>query len=167
MDQSDIRKLRLRALIDHQFGGRVAAFAQAVALKPEQVYRWLTKNPTADTRRITEDSARRIESTLGLIPSTLDNPDPAAAFHPSEVFHGATPNDGPLLLSGNINTVREPAPFAPHGKRSDWPFELVDRARYYALPPDKQRQVQQLMNEAIALCETGKSERAAKSKRPA
>jgi len=166
MDVFAIRKHRLRALADRHFDGKLRALADAAGMKPEQMYRWLTKNPAADTRRVTEDSAREIESRLGLIAGSLDDSSSDAPFYARDAAHSESMKPAAIPLSTDSKRTAEPAPFQALGKTA-WPFEMVDPARYYALSEAGRQEVQQRMNEAIALCEIGMFQRDAQTKRPA
>jgi transcriptional regulator with XRE-family HTH domain len=65
------RLLNLRYLINTRFGGNTTACAKALGLKPPQLQRWITANE-AVRQGISEDSARAMESKLGLHPKSLD-----------------------------------------------------------------------------------------------
>ena len=60
MDTYQARRANLLRLIDEDFDGNQTAFAAAVGVKPPQVNRWVSET-ASEKRRITEDSARRIE----------------------------------------------------------------------------------------------------------
>lgn len=167
MDIDRIRKDRLRDLVDLHFGGKVRALADALAMKAEQLYRWLTKNPDADTRRFSEESARSIERKLNLIPLALDQQRGNSPFYPDRpAVEPGNPNE--LERLSNTNRVAEPAIYGWNVQpRAPWPFPLVSSERYYALSEDDRALVQQRINEAIALCELRLIERAASKKRPA
>ncbi len=60
MDIYQARRTNLLRLINDDFGGNQTAFAVVVGVKPPQVNRWVSET-ASEKRRITEDSARRIE----------------------------------------------------------------------------------------------------------
>jgi|GEM_PF-3692820 len=70
MDISQIRRARLKQLINDQFEGVVLRFAEAMEMKPPQVHRWLTQAKSG--QNIREDSARNIESRCGLPRGWMD-----------------------------------------------------------------------------------------------
>ncbi|WP_341674976.1 hypothetical protein [Niveibacterium sp. SC-1] len=76
MDISQIRRARLKQLIDDQFGGVVLRFAEAMDMKPPQVHRWLTQAKSG--QNIREDSARNIETRCGLTRGWMDLPEGGA-----------------------------------------------------------------------------------------
>ena len=67
MDVFEIRKVRLRELIDSNFDGVQRRFADAIDRQPDYVSRILR-----GTKRLGEQLARDIENTLGLPPRWLD-----------------------------------------------------------------------------------------------
>lgn len=71
MDTYESRRANLQMLIDREFGGNQAALATVLGLKPPQVNRWLSST-AKDTRKITEESARRIERACGKEDGWLD-----------------------------------------------------------------------------------------------
>lgn len=74
MDIYEIRRERLVTLIDSQCNGRQAELSARTGIKATQINRWIsTKNNSP--RRITEDSARAIESKMALPSGWLDQPD--------------------------------------------------------------------------------------------
>lgn len=79
MDKNEIRRLRLRQLIDERYEGKVARLAAFLDMKPPQLHRWL-----AGGQGVHENSARGIERDCGLPPGWLDLP-PAALPEPSNV----------------------------------------------------------------------------------
>lgn len=76
MDIYELRKQRLREMIDDHFSGKVARFAAFSGIKSTQIHRWLSDS-TTNPRKITEDSAREIEkklTTYGIRPGEMDVP---------------------------------------------------------------------------------------------
>jgi hypothetical protein len=71
MDVYEIRRLRLRELIDTRFRGVVKRCAEHMEMKPPQLHRWLSTK-SKDSRRIEYDSARTIEEKNGLPAGWLD-----------------------------------------------------------------------------------------------
>lgn len=68
MDMTDIRRTRLRKLIDEHFGGVVLRLAERLQKKPPQVHRWLAENGQG----IHETSAREIERLCHMPSGWLD-----------------------------------------------------------------------------------------------
>lgn len=165
MDVYGYRKARLLRLIALEFEGVKGRFANAIGVKPEQVYRWFPRSPTADTRQIEYKTARKIEAKLGLTPLCLESESVDAPFRSRESDHGAREKAEEILLpaysSGITNQKDSPqaAEMSPW-----WPFPLVDRARYLQLSEAQKRLVQEHMNAAITLCEGTDTPR---QKRPA
>lgn len=76
MDIYELRKQRLREIIDDYFNGKVARLAAYSGIKSTQIHRWLSE-ATTNPRKITEDSAREIERKLtavGVRPGEMDVP---------------------------------------------------------------------------------------------
>lgn len=73
MDMTEIRRTRLRKLIDEHFGGVVLRLAERLQKKPPQVHRWLAENGQG----IHETSAREIERLCHMPNGWLDG-DPVA-----------------------------------------------------------------------------------------
>jgi phage repressor protein C with HTH and peptisase S24 domain len=71
MDIRKIRQMRLRQLIDDQFGGVDAVFAGKIGRAPSYIARMFTKK-AEHHRNISEQMAREIESICGLEPAWLD-----------------------------------------------------------------------------------------------
>lgn len=70
----DLRRKRLRVLIDRYFAGNVAAFARAIKRPAPNVHRWLaTDKPYG--QGISEDVARDIEAHTGVGADFLDTDD--------------------------------------------------------------------------------------------
>ena len=83
MDKSEIRRVRLRQLIDDRYDGKVARLAAFLDMKPPQLHRWLSGG-----QGVHENSARGIERACGLPPGWLDIPPdapPPALPEPSNV----------------------------------------------------------------------------------
>ncbi len=74
MDIYQARRTNLLRLIDGDFGGNQTAFAVVVGVKPPQVNRWVSET-ASEKRRITEDSARRIEEKCSKPAGWLDAAD--------------------------------------------------------------------------------------------
>lgn len=68
MDMNEIRRTRLRKLIDEHFGGVVLRLAERLQKKPPQVHRWLAENGQG----IHETSAREIERLCHMPTGWLD-----------------------------------------------------------------------------------------------
>lgn len=167
MDVYGYRKQRLQRLIALEFDGKKRRFADAMGMKPEQVYRWLTTNPKADTRRIEYESARKIEQKLGLSPLCLEAADIGAPYRDRDPRHESREFGAEILLSDHSEGIGE----RKQSMRTTdvdawWPFPLVDRARFLRLDDAQQRMVQERMNEAITYCEAT-SPAAPRQKRPA
>lgn len=95
MNTTDIRRLRLRKLIDEQFSGVVLRLANRLDMKPPQLHRWL-----GGGQGMREDSARTIEDKLGLSRFWLDqetdlslssNTHPSQESAESRVVENVTP----------------------------------------------------------------------------
>lgn len=67
MGIKETRLNRLKELIATRFDGVALRLASALDMKPPQVHRWISGN-----QGIHEDSARMIETKLGLVPHWLD-----------------------------------------------------------------------------------------------
>lgn len=86
MDTNEIRRVKLRQLIDERYGGKVARLAAFLDMKPPQLHRWLSGG-----QGVHENSARAIERDCGLPPGWLDLPPdapPPAVPEPSNVSAG-------------------------------------------------------------------------------
>lgn len=116
MDIYELRRTRLRKLIDDKFDGVVLRCAEALTMKPPQLHRWLSVT-SKDRRRMEYDSARAIETTLGLPPLWLD---------------GGTENNVTVNDSASSN-----ASAIEYAKRAAWPFKRVTRERLMALRPEE------------------------------
>lgn len=114
MNVYEVRKTRLRQLIDIKFAGNVKRCAEALDMKPPQLHRWLSTT-SKDKRRIEFDSARNIEDRLGLRKNWLDSDDRDTNHGSTNVNAGdvaATPNSSgitrrqvheiPILTYGDI-----------------------------------------------------------------
>lgn len=75
MDIYEMRRVRLRKLIDDDFGGRQADFARFVLLAPSQVNRWLSST-AAKIPKINEASARDIEHKCNKPAGWMDSENP-------------------------------------------------------------------------------------------
>ncbi|BAP80932.1 transcriptional regulator [Pseudomonas sp. MT-1] len=82
MDTSDLRKIRVRQLIEQRFEGIAANFADAVNRTPSYVSRMLASNK--HSRGIGEEMARSIEQKLGLDNGWLDRPLDASEAVPAK-----------------------------------------------------------------------------------
>lgn len=74
MDIYEVRRSRLLALIDQACDGKQATLSARTGIKASQINRWISvenKSP----RRITEESARSIESSMRLPKGWLDHLD--------------------------------------------------------------------------------------------
>src|SRR5574340_388887 len=72
MDIYDIRREQLQRLIDERFDGTTKRLAEALDMPPPQIHRW--RSTTAkDKRRMEWESARNIESKLGLPDGWMDH----------------------------------------------------------------------------------------------
>ena len=71
MDTYAARRKGLIHLIATEYGGNQTTFADHIGVKPPQVNRWVS-GTASETRRITEDSARRIEERCGKPTGWLD-----------------------------------------------------------------------------------------------
>lgn len=69
MDTNEIRRVKLRQLIDERYDGKVARLAAFLDMKPPQLHRWLSGG-----QGVHENSARAIERDCGLPPGWLDLP---------------------------------------------------------------------------------------------
>lgn len=94
MEKNEIRRLRLRQLIDEGYNGKVAHLATRLGMKPPQLSRWLNNK-----QGIHEDSARGIERECGLHPGWLDLPPSDAPGHPTPALpEPSTPSDEDYAL---------------------------------------------------------------------
>lgn len=75
MDTNEIRRIKLRQLIDERYDGKVARLAAFLDMKPPQLHRWLSGG-----QGVHENSARAIERDCGLPPGWLDLPPDAPPF---------------------------------------------------------------------------------------
>jgi hypothetical protein len=94
MDIYDLRRSRLRSLIDSACQGNQAQLSSRTGIKAPQINRWLSLT-TNEPRRITEESARMIERKMQLTPGWLDRPEdyePLAARQPTATAAYFTPN---------------------------------------------------------------------------
>ncbi|WP_256207166.1 S24 family peptidase [Pseudomonas sp. P97.38] len=73
MDIKDIRRARVRQIIDRDFGGKDADFAAKVDKQPSYISRLFT-DKTEHLRNIGEKMARDFEMKCGLVPGSLDRP---------------------------------------------------------------------------------------------
>lgn len=69
MDKNDIRRARLRQVIDERFDGKVARLAAFLEMKPPQLHRWLSGK-----QGIHEDSAASMCEKIGLPAGWFDLP---------------------------------------------------------------------------------------------
>src|SRR5258708_16331300 len=100
MDIYDIRRKRLRQLIDEDFDGVAAQFARAVGSEPSYINRVLSDNPT-HRKNLGEDLARKYEHATGKSRLWLDTPDK---------LHGPPPNT--LFLPPGAHATSEHFPLA-------------------------------------------------------
>ncbi len=92
MDVSEIRKIRLRQLIDERFDGIDSAFALAIERSASYVSRVFSEN--RHSRGVGEKLARHVEQALELEPGYLDRPLSAteqAAVKPKEASYNLEP----------------------------------------------------------------------------
>lgn len=115
MDIYDLRRDRLRQIIDSRFGGVVLRCAEALEMKPPQLHRWLSLT-SRDRRRIEYDSARNIEHRLGIATLWMDQPTEEKPF------------DEPSKVTDNPPGIYKTNP-------PGWPFKRVDAARLQNLRP--------------------------------
>lgn len=73
MEIKDIRRARVRQIIDRDFGGKDADFAAKVDKQPSYISRLFTEK-AEHLRNIGEKMARDIELKCGLAPGSLDRP---------------------------------------------------------------------------------------------
>jgi phage repressor protein C with HTH and peptisase S24 domain len=73
MDIKDIRRARVRQIIDRDFGGKDADFAARVDKQPSYISRLFT-DKAEHLRNIGEKMARDFEMKCGLAPGSLDRP---------------------------------------------------------------------------------------------
>jgi DnaJ-domain-containing protein 1 len=107
MDTNEIRRVKLRQLIDERYDGKVARLAAFLDMKPPQLHRWLSGG-----QGVHENSARAIERDCGLPPGWLDLPPdapPSALPEPSNVSATPEPTVADLLerLRAEIATQPE------------------------------------------------------------
>lgn len=79
MEIKEIRRLRLRQLIDEKFNGKATRLAEALDMKPPQIHRWLNGG-----QGMVEESAKKICDKLSLPPGYLDREGDAPGL-PAEV----------------------------------------------------------------------------------
>lgn len=79
MDIFDTRRAQLRRLIKEVSDGNQAAFAKETGIKAPQINRWLSST-AAESRNITEPSARSIEKKAGKTEGWLDQKPPSATL---------------------------------------------------------------------------------------
>lgn len=72
MDTKEIRRLRLRQIIDERYDGFAGQFADAHGFKRPQVSRWVTENAVS-RQGISEQSARAIETREGKPSGWMDS----------------------------------------------------------------------------------------------
>lgn len=75
MEIHEIRRYRLKRVIDELFSGVTLRCANALDMKPPHLHRWLSRSKSG--QNISEQSARRIEQRLDLMDDALDIPPPA------------------------------------------------------------------------------------------
>lgn len=76
----DIRRERLRQLIDEEFEGKQAGLCRRIDRLPQQVSAWLRAPDKPGAKNINDTSAREVEQQLGKRRGWLDT-DPAAIKH--------------------------------------------------------------------------------------
>ncbi|MGU9827756.1 S24 family peptidase [Pseudomonas sp. LF242] len=88
MEIKDIRRARVRQIIDRDFGGKDADFAAKVEKQPSYISRLFTDKPE-HLRNIGERMARDFEQKCGLEPGHLDQPLSDADLASSSVSNAA------------------------------------------------------------------------------
>lgn len=80
-DQQNTRRANVRAILAQTFSGNQSAFARRIKVVPETIANLTTDGPRRT--RVTDRIASRIETSLGLIPGSLDTtflpPSPSVA----------------------------------------------------------------------------------------
>lgn len=130
MGISEIRRTRLRKLIDERFDGVTLRLATALDMKPPQLHRWLSGG-----QGIREDSARKIEERLQLGQGWLDGIERGGAYAPTPVLHVAEPTQEPTaqLIAEHAAALAEQAARVaqlwmqlPPARRADYLAALAD-----------------------------------------
>lgn len=134
----EIRRENLSALRAAR-GGR--ALADQLGRSESQISQWIKgsiNSGTGKPRNMRSETARWIESTLGLEHMWLDSE------------HAET---GALYLSAD--TAQEHKPISYLRERDpEWPFQTISIARFFALPPFERGFVESELNRAIAEAES-------------
>lgn len=99
MDVKEIRRHRLRKLVDDRFEGKQGRLADDCGIKRPQLSRWLTNNE-ASRQGIAEESARAIEIRLKLTPGWLDAYEYDSS-NETTIEKAESPATGSVLQFGN------------------------------------------------------------------
>lgn len=133
MELADIRRTRVRQIIDDDFAKVDAAFAEAIGKAPTVIYRWFT-DKLAHRRNIGEKMARHIENKCGKPPLWLDTRE--QIVH-QEVAQYAT---GKVRLIQGMPSPQSPDTLENRG--SDVPREARLLRMYRQLSPTNQRRLE-------------------------
>lgn len=171
MDIYEIRRLRLRELIDSRFDGVVKRCAEALEMKPPQLHRWLSLT-SKDRRRIEYDSARGIEAKLGLANLWLDNRAADVTYitdgdvtDEMRVLQYLTEHaDRYLARNGKPLVIRDNSPewhqIVQGGTVQDlWPFERITRERYFALHAAERAAIEEKLEHWIEAYEAARQKK--------
>ncbi|MBH3424726.1 helix-turn-helix transcriptional regulator [Pseudomonas gessardii] len=109
MEIKDIRRARVRQIIDRDFGGKDADFAAKVAKQPSYISRLFTEK-AEHLRNIGEKMARDFEKRCGLEPGTLDRPLTSVDLSSSIVSDAAQPRNQPEIHLKQISIWDDKTP---------------------------------------------------------
>lgn len=89
MDIFETRRTNLKRLINDQYAGSYASFADAADMKASQISRFFMATSNKNSRNIGEKTARKIEHALNLQVGLLDEPGKPVSVtsHNNEVSH--------------------------------------------------------------------------------
>ncbi|MDI2595366.1 XRE family transcriptional regulator [Pseudomonas sp. N3-W] len=109
MEIKDIRRARVRQIIDRDFGGKDADFAARVDKQPSYISRLFT-DKAEHLRNIGEKMARDFEKRCGLEPGSLDRPLSEGDLKSAAISGAATPRIQPSVAMSDIQPWDEDTP---------------------------------------------------------
>ncbi|RON43663.1 XRE family transcriptional regulator [Pseudomonas frederiksbergensis] len=109
MEIKDIRRARVRQIIDRDFGGKDADFAARVDKQPSYISRLFTEK-AEHLRNIGEKMARDFEMKCGLEPGSLDRPLSEGDLKSAAISGAATPRIQPSVAMSDIQTWDDETP---------------------------------------------------------
>lgn len=144
MDIYELRRQRLRQAIDDLYEGVVLRCAEAIGKKPPQLHRWLSVT-SKDRRRIEYDSARTLETDMGLPALWLDQ---------------GTDKKVTVTDSASQN-----ASAIGYARKAAWPFKRITRERYMSLRPEERSAIEERLEVWIEAYEAAAAKDQAKASR--